>query len=83
MEAHGRIHGLWRVPRVGDDDDRSRAPCAAVGDTAMDQRGREPTVPVFRLDEDVLLWFRSQGKGYQTQINALLRAYVDARRRKR
>ncbi len=36
-----------------------------------------------RLDEDVLKWFRSQGKGYQTQINALLRAYVDARRNKR
>jgi uncharacterized protein (DUF4415 family) len=36
-----------------------------------------------RLDEDVLKWFRAQGKGYQTQINALLRAYVDAHRRKR
>lgn len=36
-----------------------------------------------RLDEDVLKWFRSQGKGYQTQINALLRAYVEARRNKR
>ncbi len=36
-----------------------------------------------RLDADVLKWFRSQGKGYQTQINALLRAYVDARRNKR
>jgi uncharacterized protein (DUF4415 family) len=32
-----------------------------------------------RLDSDVLKWFRSQGKGYQTQINALLRAYVEAR----
>lgn len=36
-----------------------------------------------RLDEDVLKWFRAQGKGYQTQINALLRAYVDERRNKR
>ncbi len=32
-----------------------------------------------RLDIDVLKWFRSQGKGYQTQINALLRAYMEAR----
>lgn len=31
-----------------------------------------------RLDADVLKWFRSQGKGYQTRINALLRAYVEA-----
>lgn len=32
-----------------------------------------------RLDADVLEWFRSQGKGYQTQINTLLRAYMKAR----
>lgn len=33
-----------------------------------------------RLDADVLEWFRAQGRGYQTQINALLRAYVEAQR---
>jgi uncharacterized protein (DUF4415 family) len=33
-----------------------------------------------RVDEDVLKWFRAQGRGYQTQINALLRAYVEAHR---
>ena len=33
-----------------------------------------------RLDADVLDWFRAQGRGYQTQINALLRAYVEAHR---
>lgn len=32
-----------------------------------------------RLDIDVLRWFRSQGKGYQSKINALLRAYMEAR----
>lgn len=31
-----------------------------------------------RLDSDVLAWFRGRGKGYQTQINSLLRAYMDA-----
>ncbi|HEV2859921.1 MAG TPA: BrnA antitoxin family protein [Pyrinomonadaceae bacterium] len=31
-----------------------------------------------RLDSDVLEWFRKQGQGYQTKINALLRAYMDA-----
>ena len=31
-----------------------------------------------RLDRDVLDWFREQGLGYQTQINALLRAYMNA-----
>jgi uncharacterized protein (DUF4415 family) len=31
-----------------------------------------------RVDSDVLRWFRSQGKGYQTKINDLLRAYMNA-----
>jgi len=31
-----------------------------------------------RLDQDVLEWFRAQGKGYQTRINALLRSYMKA-----
>ena len=30
------------------------------------------------VDNDVLDWFKSQGKGYQTQINQLLRAYMEA-----
>ena len=31
-----------------------------------------------RIDEDVIAWFRAQGAGYQTQMNALLRAYMEA-----
>jgi len=33
-----------------------------------------------RLDEDILEYFRAQGPGYQTRINAVLRAYVDHQR---
>jgi uncharacterized protein (DUF4415 family) len=33
-----------------------------------------------RLDRDINEWFQRQGKGYQTRINAVLRAYVDAHR---
>ena len=33
-----------------------------------------------RLDADVLDWFKNQGKGYQTKINAVLRLYVQAKR---
>ncbi len=33
-----------------------------------------------RLDSDVLMWFKSQGRGYQTRINTLLRAYMNAHR---
>jgi uncharacterized protein (DUF4415 family) len=28
--------------------------------------------------EQLLEWFKSQGRGYQTQINQLLRAYMEA-----
>jgi uncharacterized protein (DUF4415 family) len=31
-----------------------------------------------RIDQDVLGWFKAQGKGYQTRMNAVLRAYVKA-----
>ena len=30
-----------------------------------------------RLDADVLAWFRAQGPGYQTRMNAVLRAFRD------
>jgi len=36
-----------------------------------------------RLDTDVLEWFRALGSGYQTQINTLLRAYMDAHQSQR
>jgi uncharacterized protein (DUF4415 family) len=31
-----------------------------------------------RVDRDVLAWFKLQGRGYQTRINSLLRAYMEA-----
>jgi uncharacterized protein (DUF4415 family) len=32
-----------------------------------------------RVDRDVLEWFKSQGKGYQTRMNAVLRMYMERR----
>ena len=34
-----------------------------------------------RIDRDVLAWFRGSGKGYQTRINSVLRAFMKARQR--
>ncbi len=31
-----------------------------------------------RLDHDVLEWFKNQGKGYQTKINAVLKTFIRA-----
>lgn len=33
-----------------------------------------------RVDTDVLEWMKSQGKGYQSRMNAVLRAYYEAHR---
>ena len=30
-----------------------------------------------RIDHDTLAWFRAQGPGYQTRMNAVLRAYME------
>jgi uncharacterized protein (DUF4415 family) len=35
-----------------------------------------------RLDHDVLQWFRANGKGYQTLINNVLRAFVATRQQR-
>lgn len=34
-----------------------------------------------RIDHDVIQFFKEQGRGYQTKINQLLRAYMDAHNR--
>lgn len=33
-----------------------------------------------RIDPKVLKWFKKQGKGYQTRINAVLRQFVESRK---
>lgn len=36
-----------------------------------------------RIDSDVIDWFRAQGPGYQTRINAVLRVFVEQQGRQR
>ncbi len=49
---------------------------------AIVRKGLKPvpkkTQITLRIDTEVLEWFKSQGKGYQTNINNLLKAYVEA-----
>jgi len=46
----------------------------ANAEVRMPKRKESITI---RLDPDVLSWFRNFGKGYQTRINAVLRAYME------
>lgn len=45
-------------------------------------RIRVPSEPkqqlTIRFDADIVEWFKARGRGYQTHMNAVLRAYVDA-----
>ena len=34
-----------------------------------------------RLDDDILEWFKAQGKGYQSRINAVLRSFMETSRK--
>lgn len=53
---------------------------------AVVRQGLKPlarkTQVTLRVDSDVLDWFKGQGHGYQTRINALLRAYMEAHRQR-
>ena len=46
------------------------------------RRGLKPVPPKasvsLRIDADVLEWFKMRGAGYQTRINAVLRAFKEA-----
>ena len=46
------------------------------------RRGLQPLPPKtsisLRVDADVLKWFKRKGPGYQTRMNAVLRAFKDA-----
>ena len=50
------------------------------------RRGLKPVPPkkqlTLRMDSDVIEWFKNQGRGYQTKINSLLRAYMEEHRRR-
>lgn len=49
---------------------------------AVVRRGLKPVLRkaqiTLRVDSDVLEWYKKQGSGYQTKINTLLRAYMEA-----
>jgi uncharacterized protein (DUF4415 family) len=54
---------------------------------AVVRQGLKPesskTQLTIRVDSDVLAWYKAQGRGYQTRINALLRAYMEAHNQRR
>lgn len=75
-----------RLDKMKDEDiDLSDAPeiTPEMFAKAVVRRGLKPRTKkqvTLRIDSDVLEWYKKQGRGYQTKINLLLRAYMDEHR---
>jgi len=76
-----------RLAKMKDEDiDLSDAPeiTPEMFAKAIVRRGLKPrtkTQLTLRVDSDVLEWYKKQGRGYQTKINMLLRAYMQEHQR--
>jgi len=66
---------------IADDPDAAPELTEEFWNRAMVVRVTKELPMTVRLDADVLKWFRSHGKGYQTRINSVLRSYMQAHRR--
>ncbi len=82
LRQAGRSRTRWDTLRVQADRDDSDVISPAQFAKAVIHQAlpapRQKTRLTLRLDSDILDWFKSHGRGYQTRINALLRAYKDA-----
>jgi uncharacterized protein (DUF4415 family) len=80
MKAGGKTHTDWQaaagkpVPDGGNPDDAMEPSEWATTELPLPKRKEHMNL---RIDADVLAFFRRQGRGYQTRINAVLRSYVE------
>ena len=68
--------------RRGDKGPRGSAAAEAPAADGSSEALRRPRAKVavgIRLDADLVDWFKAEGPGYQTRINAVLRAFAEAR----
>jgi uncharacterized protein (DUF4415 family) len=87
----GKGHTDWKRVDALTDEDLAQAiaddPDTFEPDPAWLQRAMilRPGQPKIRVtayfDQEVVEWFRAQGRGYQTRMNAVLRAYMEGMRK--
>lgn len=65
---------------IADDPDWKDVPADWYKDAIPVMPGPKKLLSL-RLDPDVVEWFRAQGPRYQTRMNAVLRAYMQARQK--
>jgi uncharacterized protein (DUF4415 family) len=80
MNKRGAVKTDWKAAA------KKPLPSGRDADDAMEEidwlttdlpQPRHKAPMTLRLDADMLGWFRAQGKGYQTKINAILRRYFE------
>ena len=80
MAKRGEVKTDWKTAA------KKSLPSGRDPDDAMEEidwlttelpKPRRKAHTTLRLDADMLGWFRAQGKGYQTRINAILRRYFE------
>jgi uncharacterized protein (DUF4415 family) len=80
MRKRGEIKSDWKAAA------KKALPSGREADDAMEEidwlttelpKPHTKAHMTLRLDADVLGWFRAQGRGYQTRINAILRRYYE------
>lgn len=91
MRARGESRSDWARVRgmteadleqsIAKDPDWKDVP-ANWHDTALPVRPGPKKLISLRIDEDIVEWFRASGPGYQTWMNAVLRAYVMEQKKK-
>lgn len=60
------------------DKDINYSDIPEIDDVVFETAGKVPITA--RIDGDVVAWFKSQGPGYQTKMNAVLRAFYERHR---
>lgn len=85
LSSKARAKALVRLKAMREEDiDLSDIPEVLDFSKAVVGKFYRPvkTSLTIRLDNDVLAWLKSQGSGYQTRINSLLRKAMDSHERR-
>lgn len=87
MERRGETKTDWKRVKAMKDkdiviDEDSPEITAEMWRNAVVHGRRPPKKNItLRIDPDIVEWFRARGKGYQTRMNAVLRAYIEIQRK--
>lgn len=80
-EQQRRLEAIAAMPDEGIDYSDSPYVADAVWMKAVDLHSETKKQITLRIDSDVIDFFKHFGKRYQTRINSVLRAYVDAQKK--